>query len=167
MTILEKSQEELINWYLLFATPIHHRSVMLMSYVIQSCGIKTIGYEAKSTPKLKFSSCRITFHDNVSCKKSNLVTACWVKCMSLNQILYTLPFVLLNRVSFSGFVFVFASVSKFLLWIGKLLFQQLETFLSSCLCGLLFSNFFIFRQNSMLAKELTLNELLVFLPAAY
>ena len=39
--------------------------------------------------------------------------------MSLNQILYTLPFVLLNRVSFSGFVFVFASVSKFLLWISS------------------------------------------------
>ena len=79
-----------------------------------------------------------------------LVAASCIKCMSLNQISYTLPFVLLNRVSFSGFVFVIASASKFLLWIKQLLFQQLETSLSSCLCGLLFFNFCIFRQNSML-----------------
>ena len=51
---------------------------------------------------------------------------------------------------------VFASALKFLLWIRQLLFQQLETFLFYCLSGLLFSNFCIFRQNSMLAKALTL-----------
>ena len=38
---LKKHQEQL-NWHLLFTTPIHQRSVMLMSYVIQSCNIRTI-----------------------------------------------------------------------------------------------------------------------------
>ena len=71
VTKLKKPQEELINWYLLFATPIHHRRVISMSYVIQSCNIKTIGYEAKSTPKIEFSSYRVTFRGNVSCKKSS------------------------------------------------------------------------------------------------
>ena len=71
VTILKKPQEELINWYLLFATPIHHWRVMSMSYVIQSCNIKAIGYEAKSMPKIEFSSCRVTFRGNVSCKKSS------------------------------------------------------------------------------------------------
>ena len=75
------------------------------------------------------------------------------KPLSLNQILYTFPFVLLNRVSFSGVVFVLASLLKFLLWIRQLSFQQFETFLCSCLTRLLFCNFCIFRQNSMLAKE--------------
>ena len=126
---------------------------------MQSCNIKAIGYEAKSTPKIEFSSCRITFRVNVSCKKSifsygelNVVLTIQFSCrriklrlmdsklLPLNQILYTLPFALLNRVSFSGFVFVFASVVKFLLWVRQLLFHQLETFLSSCLSGLLFPN---------------------------
>ena len=71
VTIHEKPQEELVNWYLLFATPIHHRRVMLMSYVIQSCNIKAIGYEVKSTPKIEFSLCRDIFRGNVSCKKSS------------------------------------------------------------------------------------------------
>ena len=44
---------------------------MLMSCVIQSCNIKAIGYEVKSMPKIEFSSCRITFRGNVSCKKSS------------------------------------------------------------------------------------------------
>ena len=42
VTILKKCQEEL-NWYLFFTIAIHHRSVMLMSYVIQSCNMRTIG----------------------------------------------------------------------------------------------------------------------------
>ena len=82
--------------------------------------------------------------------------------MPLKQISYTLPFVLTIQVSFGGFVFVFISVLKFLLEMRQLLFQQLETFLCSCLSGLLFSNCCIFRQDSMLAKELSFNELLVF-----
>ena len=57
---------------------------------------------------------------------------------------------------------VFASVLNSLLSNRQLLFQQLETFLSSCLSVLLFSIFCIVRQNSMLAKELNFNELLVF-----
>ena len=60
-TITKKPQEEVINWYLLFATLIHHRSVMWMSHVMQSCKIKATGCEAESTPKIEFSSCRITF----------------------------------------------------------------------------------------------------------
>ena len=52
VTILKKPQEELINWYLLFGTLIHHRSIMLLPYVIQSCNIKAIGYEAKSTANI-------------------------------------------------------------------------------------------------------------------
>ena len=40
VTILDKSQEELTKN---FATSIHHRSVMLMSYVIQSCNLREIG----------------------------------------------------------------------------------------------------------------------------
>ena len=59
-----------INWYLLFATPIHDISVMLMSYVIQSYDKWAIEYEAELTTKI-FSSCLITFHGNVSCKKSS------------------------------------------------------------------------------------------------
>ena len=42
-TIFKKPQEELVNWYLPFATPIHHRSAMLMPHVIQSCNIREIG----------------------------------------------------------------------------------------------------------------------------
>ena len=57
---------------------------------------------------------------------------------------------------------VFASVLNSLLSNRQLLFQQLETFLSSCLSVLLFSIFCIVRQNSMLVKELNFNELLVF-----
>ena len=71
MTILKKPQEELIYWCLLFATPIHHRRVKSVSYVIQSCNIKAIGYETKSTPKIEFSSWRVTFCGNVSYKKSS------------------------------------------------------------------------------------------------
>ena len=37
VTILKNPQEELINWYLLFATLIHHGSVILMLLVTQSC----------------------------------------------------------------------------------------------------------------------------------
>ena len=40
-SILKKHQEEL-NWYLLSTTPIYHRSIMLLSYVIQSCNMGTI-----------------------------------------------------------------------------------------------------------------------------
>ena len=69
VTKLKKPQEELINWYQFFTTTMHHRSVMLMSYVIQSCSMRAIGCEAESTLKTKFSSCRITFRDNVTCKK--------------------------------------------------------------------------------------------------
>ena len=65
----QKASRKLINWYLLFATPIHRRSAMLISYVIQSCNIKAVGYEAKSTPKIEFSLCHIPFRGNVSCKK--------------------------------------------------------------------------------------------------
>ena len=148
---------------------------------VQSCNISAIEYDAESTPKIEFSLCRITFRGNVSCKKSgfsygklNVVFTIQFSCrriklrwmdlkfLLLNQISYTLPFVLTNRVSFGEFVFVFISVLKFLLWIRQRLFQQLETFLSSCLSGLLFSNCCIFRQDSMLAKELSFNELLVF-----
>ena len=89
------------------------------------------------------------------------------KLLPPNQISFTLPFVLSNRVLLGEFVFVFASVLKFLLWIRQILFQQLENFLFSYLSGLLFSDFCIFRQISILAKELTFNELLVFWPAAY
>ena len=74
VTVLKKPQEELINWYLLFVTPIHHRKVISMSYVIQSCNIKAIGYKAKSMPKIEFLLCRVTFHGNISwksCKKSS------------------------------------------------------------------------------------------------
>ena len=90
-------------------TPIHHRSVTLISYVIQSCNIRAIGYEAESMSKIEFWSCRITFCGNVSCKKSsfsygelNVVLAIQSSCgriklrqmasklLPLNQISYTL-----------------------------------------------------------------------------
>ena len=51
-------------------------------------------------------------------------------------------------------------VLKFLLWIRQLLFQHLETLLSSCLSGLLSSNIF-FLDKILLAKKLAFNELLV------
>ena len=66
VTILKKPQEDLINWYLPFTTPIHHRSVMLMSCMTQSCNIKAIGSDkAVATPKIEFWSCGITFCGNV------------------------------------------------------------------------------------------------------
>ena len=49
-----------------------------MSYVIQSRNIKAIGYEAKSTSKIEFLSCRFTFCGKVSCKKLSLVTESWM-----------------------------------------------------------------------------------------
>ena len=82
---------------------------MLISNVIQSCDIKAIGYEAKSTPE--FSSCRITFRGNVSCKKLSFSYG------EFSQMYVTEPdfvhsfFRFVKSVSFSGFVFVFASVS--------------------------------------------------------
>ena len=50
-------------------------------------------------------------------------------------------------------------VLKFLLWIRQLLFQHLETFPSSSLSGLLFSNVYVL--DKILAKKLPFNELLV------
>ena len=102
--------------------PIHHRSVMLMSYLIQSCSIWEIGKEAQSTPKIEFPSCishlMATYHEKIRV----LVTASWksywrfsflvfasnfvkwiqISCHWIK--LHTLPFALLNRVSFGGYV---------------------------------------------------------------
>ena len=65
---------------------------MLMSYLIQSCNISAIGYEAESMPKIEFSSCRITFRGNVSCKKSsfsygelNVVLAIQFSCRHIKR----------------------------------------------------------------------------------
>ena len=67
VNILKTSQEELG-----FATKsVHHKSVILISFVIQTFNIKAIGNNAKSTPKMEFSSCRITLRGNISCKKSS------------------------------------------------------------------------------------------------
>ena len=43
----------------------------IVSYVIQSCDIKGMGYEGTLTPKIEFSLCCIIFRGNVSCKKSS------------------------------------------------------------------------------------------------
>ena len=42
-----------------------------MRYMIQLFNIRAIGNEAESTSKIKFSSCRIRFRANVSCKNSS------------------------------------------------------------------------------------------------
>ena len=119
VTILTKLQEELINWYLLFATPIHHRSVMLMSYAIQTCSIREIGYEVELTPKIEFPSCVSHF---MATYHGILVTASWMSYWRFSFLVvasnfvkwiqnschwikfHTLPFVLSNRVSFGGYV---------------------------------------------------------------
>ena len=93
MTILKKLQEELINWHLLFATPIHHRSAMLMSYVIQSCNIRAIGYDAESMLQLEFSLCCITFHGDVSSKNRVLVAVSWMSYCRLRFLVITSNFV--------------------------------------------------------------------------
>ena len=56
---------------------------MLMSYVIQSCNIRAIGYDAESMLQLEFSLCCITFHGDVSSKKSSF------SCGELNVVLST------------------------------------------------------------------------------
>ena len=122
MTILKKPQEELIKWYLIFATPIHHRSVMLMSYVIRSCNIREIGSEAESTSKLQFSLCVSNFVATSHGKNRVLVTASWMLYWRFSFLVvasnfdtwiqnsfywikfHTLPFVLSNRLSFGGYV---------------------------------------------------------------
>ena len=122
VTILKKPQEEVINWYLLFATPIHHRSVMLMSHLVQSCSIREIGWEAESTPTIKFPSCVSHFMATYHGKNWALVTATWMSywrfiflVVATNFVkwiqnpchwikFHTLLFILSNRVSFSGYV---------------------------------------------------------------
>ena len=155
VTILKKPQEELINWYLLFATPIHHRSVMLMSYAIQTCSIREIGYEVELTPKIEFPSCVSHF---MATYHGILVTASWMSYWRFSFLVVASNFIkwIQNSCTESNFILFrsfcligFRSVDmfdvfvlKFLLWIRQLLFQHLETFLSSCLSGLLFSNVF-------------------------
>ena len=68
VAIFKKPQEELINWYLPFATPIHHRSVMLMRYVIQS-GNKKNRVRSRIDAKNRVSVVCIIFSGNVSWKK--------------------------------------------------------------------------------------------------
>ena len=106
VTILKKPQEELINWYLLFVTPIHHRSVMLTSYVVQSCNIREKGFEVwNNNGKNRvlvmagwMSYWRFSFLVAASNFVKWIQNSChWIK-------FHTLPFVLSNRVSFGGYV---------------------------------------------------------------
>ena len=79
VTLFKRPKKELINWFLLFARPIHHRSVMLMSYVIQSCNIRAIGYEVESTPKIEFLYRAVSyFVATYHAKNRVLVTASWM-----------------------------------------------------------------------------------------
>ena len=94
---------------------------------------------------------RITFRGNFSWKKSsfsyselNAILA--IQFSSINE--FKTPATESNFILFLSFCRIgFRSVDmfgvlvlKFLLWIRQLLFQHLETLLSSCLSGLLFSN---------------------------
>ena len=170
MTILKKPQEDLINWYLPFTTPIHHRSVMLMSCMTQSCNIRAIGSDkAVATPKIEFSSCSVTFWGNVFSFRYDELDVVWrfsFLVVALNfvkwiqnychQIKFHTVFLSPYRIgchSVGLYLFVFDSALKFLLWIRQLLFQQLENFLFSSISHLLSFNFCIARQNSTLAKE--------------
>ena len=72
-------------------------------------------------------------------KNRVLVTVSWIKCMSLNQILYTL----FSRFVKSGFLYCICICINLCIEIFTMDQQQFETFLSSCLCGLFFSNFYM------------------------
>ena len=160
MTTLEKSQEELIKSYLLFATSIHHRNVMLMSCVIQSCSIREIGYEVESTPNRRQKSrFRLPYHISWQHIMEKIEFYLWrVECRTVHSAFLLSHQTLLNefktpatesnfilflsfyRIGFRSVGMFGVFVLRFLLWIRQLLFQHLETLLSSCLSGLLFSN---------------------------
>ena len=119
VTIFKNPLEELINWHLPFATPIHHRSVMLMSYVIQSCSIREIGYETDA--KNRVSVVRFTFHGNMSWKKSsfsygelNVVLAIQLSCRRIKLRQMNSKLLPPNQVSYHSFRFV---ESCFVQWI--------------------------------------------------
>ena len=84
------------------------------------------------------------------------------KFLPLNQISYTLPFLLPNQGSFGGFVFVFAFVLKVLLWVRQFLFQQIGTFPFFLSFWSSFFKFLYFFEAKVCIQELTFNELLVF-----
>ena len=150
VTILKKPQEELINWYLLFATSFQHMQhkrnrlrsgIDVENWFSSWISHFTATYHGKNWV-LDTASWMLYWQFNFLFVASNFVK--WIQ-NSCHWIKFdTLPFVLSNRLRSVDMFGVF--VLSFLLWIRQLSFQHLETFLSSCLSGLLFSNvYFLYK----------------------